>query len=124
MSFTWRKKMSVVLDSGTKIILGKEWKHTIEQLPNDVNSENGCLLDVFFNNEFGKFAALYITRPEDIGINSDYEKLLFEIKRKWQDNIPYIIYADEKYKEICSEWNNSSNTVCIKDDFELLHIKK
>ena len=116
--------MSVVLDRGTKVIWGQEWKHNIEQLPDDVNSESGCLLDVFFNPEFGKFATLYVTRPEDIGVNSDHKKLFFEIKRRWQENVPYIIYDDEKYKQICAEWNNSSNTVCSKADFELLCVKK
>jgi hypothetical protein len=117
-------KMGIVLDKGTKVIWGQEWKHTIEQLPDDDNSEGGCLLDVFFNAEFGKFAALYITGLEDIGINSDHEKLYFEIKRKWQENIPYIIYEEEKYKQTCTEWNKSSNTVCSKNDFKSLFVKQ
>jgi hypothetical protein len=116
-------KMGIVLDKGTKVIWGQEWKHTIEQLPDDDNSEGGCLVDVFSNAEFGKFAALYITGLEDIGKNSGHEGLFFEIKRKWQENIPYIVYEEEKYKQTCAEWNNSSNTVCSKDDFELLCAK-
>jgi hypothetical protein len=110
--------MGICLDRGIKIIWGKEWSHSIEQLPDDINSESGCLLNVFFNMEFGKFATLYI-EPENIEINSSNNKMyLEEIKNKWKENLPYIIYDDNKYKQICTEWNNSLNTVCSKDDFD------
>jgi hypothetical protein len=100
------------------ILWGIHWTHTIEPLPNDIHSEMGCLVDVFNNTEIGKIALLYV-RPNEIRVYStSYNILLEKIHNKWLTNEPFIIFNDNKYKQICSEWNNSSNTVCMKDDFE------
>ncbi|MDR2942162.1 MAG: hypothetical protein LBV17_06195 [Treponema sp.] len=102
------------------VLWGKEWVHSIEPLPNDPDATTGCLLDVFFNSEVGKFALLYI-RPEEININFEYYDIFFEeIHKKWINNVPYILFNDIKYKDICIIWNNSSNTVYEKIDFENL----
>jgi len=100
------------------IIWGKEWIHSIEPLENNPYSETGCLLDIFFNSDIGKIALLYI-RPDELYIDFGlYNNLFEEIHEKWLDDVPYILFDDIKYKEICSDWNNSSSTICNKNDFE------
>lgn len=110
----------VTIEQGKIIFGGVEWNHCIEQLPNDNNSTSGCLLDTYSNEEFGKFALLYV-KLEEIEINSiNHIKLLELIHEKWLNNNPLIIFGDHKYRQLCTEWNNSSNTVCIKDELEIL----
>jgi len=110
--------MGITITNEPIIFLGKKWFHNIEQLPDDINSTKGCLVDVFLNDEFGKFALLYINHNTIDIKEEDYSKMLQNIRNKWRDDVPFIIYGDQKYESLCKEWNNYSNTICYKDDFE------
>ena len=96
-------------------IWGIKWHHFIEQLPNDIVAEIGCLIDVYLNAEYGMFALLYIDLEE---INIENDVILNKIKYK-QDK-PYIIYKDPKYKDICAKWNSGLNTVYSIKDFKIV----
>jgi hypothetical protein len=111
-------EMSITITAKPIIFLGIQWFHNIEQLPDDMNSTKGCLIDVFSNDEFGKFALIYVN-PNTINIEEeDYSKMLQNIRNKWREDVPYIILGEQKYKSLCKEWNNFSNTICLKEDFE------
>jgi hypothetical protein len=109
--------MGVTLIKEPIILFGIKWNHNIEQLPDDIDSSTGCLVDVFYNEEYGKFALLYIT-PNEFNIEKNNNQILQKIKEKNVENSPYIIFNDLKYKILCQEWNNNSNTICFKEDFE------
>jgi hypothetical protein len=108
-------------DYDEKTFLGVTWKVILSG--NDFTLKTGEVrggipVMVYKNDEYGMIALVYINDPIDIDIpKKNYNGILVEIKKQSLIGKPLLLYIDEKYKDLCSKWNNGNNTLYKLNDF-------
>lgn len=104
-----------------KTFLGVRWKVILSG--NDFTLKTsevrgGIPVMVYENDEYGMIAFVYINDPIDIVIPREkYNSFLEKIKKYSLIGKPLLLYIGEKYKNLCSEWNNRNNTLYELDVF-------
>jgi hypothetical protein len=97
-----------------------EWECKRGPVYLDIYSEMGLLVEEYYNRKIGLICFMYVI-PEQMDIDSNKINTVFEnINKKTNENCPYIIYEDVKYKDECKKWNNGNNTVIEKKEFETM----
>jgi hypothetical protein len=112
--------MFEIVETDKQTLWGKEWRRDIGPIYLDPHLEIGTLVEVYSNNQCGKIAFFYV-KPENIKIVKDNLNILFQcIKRRTDDDVPFIIYKDPKYLDECKKWNNGKSSIYTQKDFEIL----
>jgi len=108
-------------DYGEKTFLGITWKVIISGNDFTLKTDEvkgGIPIMVYKSDEYGMIAFVYINDPIDIPIpKENFNSILAEIKNHSLIGKPLLLYIDEKYKDLCSEWNNRNNTLYKLDVF-------